>query len=174
MMLVYIYFEVTMPKLFKLEAVFYYMTFFIFGFAVHEYYNSIKKWSLKFWYGPLGLFLVLNAVFAKWLFNEAPYLYRFLLPFTGSWALMTIAFLMSTLNPTKKILRFINYCGVYSLQFYLFTFAYPFIRIVVVKTLHVTSPQHIIPSVFVLQLIFIVIIVEITRRIKWLKVPCGY
>lgn len=174
MMLVCIYFEVTLPRLFKLESVFYFMTFFISGFAIQEHYNNIKKWSMKFWYVPMGLFLILNVFFAKWLFLETPFVYRFLLPYTGSWALMTIAFLMSNLNPSKKILRFVNYCGVYSLQFYLFTFAYPFIRIVVVKTLHINSPQFIIPLVFVLQLVFIVIIVEISRRIKWLKVPCGY
>lgn len=32
----------------------------------------------------------------------------------------------------------------------------------------------ILGSVFVLQFITITIIVEVTRRIKWLKIPCGY
>lgn len=43
-----------------------------------------------------------------------------------------------------------------------------------VSVLHVSNPVIIVLSVFVLQLIAITIIVEITRRIKWLKIPCGY
>lgn len=41
----------------------------------------------------------------------------------------------------------------------------------IVNGLHVTNPFVILISVFVLQLITITVIIEITRRIKWLKNP---
>ena len=87
---------------------------------------------------------------------------------------MTIAFQLEKIIERSRVAQYIEYSGKYSLQFYLFTFCYPIIRYVIVSVLHVTNSVVIVLSVFVLQLIAITIIVEITRRIKWLKIPCGY
>lgn len=87
---------------------------------------------------------------------------------------MTMAFQLEKVIEKSKVAQYIEYCGKYSLQFYLFTFCYPLIRWGVVSVLHIANPFVILTSVFVLQLITITIIVEVTRRIKWLKIPCGY
>ena len=88
--------------------------------------------------------------------------------------MMTLAFQMEKVREKNYVVKYIEYCGKYSLQFYLFTFCYPIIRWGIVSVLHVTNPVVIILSVFVLQLITITIIVEVSRRVKWLKIPCGY
>ena len=73
-----------------------------------------------------------------------------------------------------KVVKYIAYCGRYSLQFYLFTFAYPVIRTIVVNTLHVTSPFLIFSLVLIMQLVIMTLIVELTRNVKILKIPMGY
>lgn len=72
------------------------------------------------------------------------------------------------------VMRYIAYIGRYSLQFYLFTFAYPIIRIIVVNVWHVTNPFAVVGFVMLLQLLVMTPLVEITRRIKFLKIPMGY
>ena len=149
------------------------MEFFIAGYALSEFYPAIKTWSLKRWWLVYAVFIVANLIFIEAL-CQIPFVFRFILPFTGTLAVMTMASQLERVIEKSKVAQYIEYCGKYSLQFYLFTFCYPIIRIVIVSLLHVTNPFIILVSVFVLQLIAITIIVEITRRIKWLKIPCGY
>lgn len=88
--------------------------------------------------------------------------------------MMTMAFQLEIVVEKSRVAQYIEYCGKYSLQFYLFTFCYPLIRWGIVTVLHIKNQFVILSSVFVLQLVAITIIVEITRRIKWLRIPCGY
>lgn len=171
--LIVIYFLNFLPTIFALDKVFHFMVFFIAGFAINEYYSNIKQWALKYWWAIYVVFILANIVFVEILSKE-PFVFRFILPFTGTLAVMTMAFQLEKIITKSKIAQYIEYCGKYSLQFYLFTFCYPLIRWGIVSVLHVTNPLVILLSVFVLQLITITIIVEITRRIKWLKIPCGY
>ena len=171
--LIGIYFLDFMPTIFALHKVFYFMIFFVAGYALSEYYLAIKAWALKWWWLIYMVFVVANIVFVEKLFH-VPFVFRFMLPFTGTLAVMTMAFQLEKVIKRSKIAQYVEYCGKYSLQFYLFTFCYPVIRTVIVSVLHISNPFIIISSVFVLQLITISIIVEITRRIKWLKVHCGY
>lgn len=149
------------------------MIFFIFGYMLNEYYPTIKSWALKNWWLVYLVFIIVNIAFINVLV-EIKFIFRFVCPLTGTLAVMTMAFQLEKIIEKSKVAQYIEYCGKYSLQFYLFTFCYPLIRTLIVSVLHVTSPIVILLSVFVLQLITITIIVEITRRIKWLKIPCGY
>lgn len=162
-----------LPTIFALNKVFYFMVFFLAGYMLDEYYPSIKSWALKYWWVIYVVFVLANIVFIDQLI-KVKFLYRFILPFTGTLGVMTMAFQLEKVVEKSKVAQYIEYCGKYSLQFYLFTFCYPLIRWGIVSVLHVTNPFVILSSVFVLQLIAITIIVEVTRRIKWLKVPCGY
>lgn len=168
-----VYFLDFLPTIFALDKVFYFMVFFLAGYMLDEYYPSIKSWSLKYWWVIYVVFVLANIVFIDQLI-KVKFLYRFILPFTGTLGVMTMAFQLEKVIANSKVAQYIEYCGKYSLQFYLFTFCYPIIRTVIVSVLHVTNPFLILLSVFILQLIAITIIVEITRRIKWLKIPCGY
>lgn len=172
-MLIGVYFLDFLPTLFALDKVFHFMVFFIAGYALNEYYLSIKQWSLKYWWLVYAVFIVVNIVFVVSLY-KVPFVFRFILPFTGTLAVMTMAFQLEKIIEKSKVAQYIEYCGKYSLQFYLFTFCYPLIRWGIVSVLHITNPFVILTSVFVLQLITITIIVEVTRRIKWLKILCGY
>ncbi len=172
-MLIVVHFLGFMPSFLALGKVCHYMEFFIAGYAVSKYYPTIKAWALKCWWLVYSVFIVVNIIFIETL-CQIPFVFRFILPFTGTLAVMTMAFQLEKVIEKSKVAQYIEYCGKYSLQFYLFTFCYPIIRIVIVSVLHVTIPFIILVSVFVLQLIAITIIVEITRRIKWLKIPCGY
>ena len=172
-LLTVVYFWDFLPTIFALDKVFYFMVFFLAGYMLDEYYPAIKTWALKWWWLIYAVFFVANIVFIETLCH-IPFVFRFVLPFTGTLAVMTMAFQLEKVIEKSKVVRYIEYCGKYSLQFYLFTFCYPLIRWGIVSVLHVTNPFIILSSVFVLQLITITIIVEITRRIKWLKIPCGY
>lgn len=171
--LIGIYFLDFLPTLFALDKVFHFMVFFIAGYALDEYYPAIKTWALKWWWLIYAVFIVANIVFVETL-RHIPFVFRFVLPFTGTLAVMTMAFQLEKVIEKSRVAQYIEYCGKYSLQFYLFTFCYPLIRWGIVSVLHVSNPFVILSLVFVLQLITITIIVEITRRIKWLKIPCGY
>ena len=171
--LIVVYFLDFLPTMFALDKVFHFMVFFIVGYALNEYFPSLKLWSLKYRWLVYAVFFVVNIVFVESLY-KVPFVFRFILPFTGTLAVMTMAFQLEKVIEKSKVAQYIEYCGKYSLQFYLFTFCYPLIRWGIVSVLHVTNPFVILTSVFVLQLIAITIIVEVTRRIKWLKIPCGY
>lgn len=171
--LIGVYFLDFMPTIFALKKVFHFMVFFIAGYALNEYYPNIKQWALKYWWIIYVVFVVAHIIFIESL-RMVPFVFRFILPFTGTLAVMTMAFQLEKVVEKSKVAQYIEYCGKYSLQFYLFTFCYPLIRWGIVSVLHVTNPFVILISLFVLQLISITIIVEITRRIKWLKIPCGY
>lgn len=168
-----VYYFNFMPKIFALDKVFYFMVFFLAGFVIENSYPSIKAWSLKHWWLIYIIFVIANLLFVDELV-KVKFLYRFILPFTGTLAVMTMAFQLEKVIERSKVAHYIEYCGKYSLQFYLFTFCYPLIRWGIVSVLHVTNPFLILSFVFILQLIAITIIVEITRRVKWLKIPCGY
>ena len=171
--LIVVFFLDFLPTIFALDKVFHFMVFFIAGYALNEYYPSIKAWALRWWWLVYAVFIMANIVFIE-TFCRIPFVFRFILPFTGTLAVMTMAFQFEKVIEKSKVAQYVEYCGKYSLQFYLFTFCYPLIRWGIVSVLHVTNPFIILISVFVLQLITITIIVEITRRIKWLKIPCGY
>ena len=171
--LIGVYFLDFLPTIFALDKVFHFMVFFIAGYAISEYYPSIKVWTLRCWWLVYAVFVVVNIIFIGTL-SQIPFVFRFILPFTGTLAVMTMAFQLEKVIEKSKVAQYIEYCGKYSLQFYLFTFCYPLIRWGIVSVLHVTNPVVILISVFVLQLITSTIIVEVTRRIKWLKIPCGY
>ena len=168
-----VYFLDFMPTIVALDKVFYFMVFFLAGYMLDEYYPAIKAWSLKYWWIIYIVFALANIIFIETLCNVT-FVFRFILPFTGTLAVMTMAFQLEKVIEKSKVAQYIEYCGKYSLQFYLFTFCYPLIRWGIVSVLHITNPFVILTSVFVLQLITITIIVEVTRRIKWLKIPCGY
>ena len=166
-----IYFLNVLPSFMKLDDVFYYMVFFLAGYVLKEKWQDVKRFCAKYWYITFSLFILLNLAFVMWI-AKIPFLFKFVLPFTGFFACQSFAELLSriTIAPVK----YITYCGKYSLQFYLFTFCYPIIRWGIVSVMHITNPVVILLSVFILQLITITIIVEISRRIRFLRIPCGY
>ncbi len=166
-----LYFLKVMPEFMKLNDVFYFMVFFLAGYMVKDVWPDTKRFCAKYWYATIPVFLLANLVFVMPLV-KIPFVFRFILPFTGFLASQSIAELLARTDAAPR--KYIAYCGKYSLQFYLFTFCYPIIRWGIVSVLHITNPVVILLSVFVLQLITITIIVEISRRIRFLKIPCGY
>ena len=172
-LLTIVYFIDFLPTIFALDKVFFFMVFFLVGYLINDYHSAIKNWLLKYWWLNYMVIVVANIVFIETLY-KMPYVFRFILPITGTIAVMTMAFQLEKVIKKSKVTQYIEYCGKYSLQFYLFTFCYPLIRWGIVSVLHITNPVVILLSVFILQLITITIIVEVTRRIRFLKIPCGY
>ena len=165
------------PSWFMMDRVVWFISYFLLGMFLSQYYEIVRPFVTKFCWALLTLFILLNIVFVITL-QENGFIWYVVLPLIGTALFMSMSFLID--NCWKKkgsqpaVVRYIEYCGKYSLQFYLFTFAYPVIRIVVVNVFHISSPFAIVALVMILQLIVITIIVEITRRIKWLKIPMGY
>lgn len=171
--LIVIYLLNLLPSLFALKKVFLYMVFFITGYMIRDWYTDIKSWSLKNWWLIYSVFILFNLAMIEILCKNQ-FIFKFILPLIGTLAVSTMAFQLEKVIERSKVAQYIEYCGKYSLQFYLFTFCYPLIRWGIVSVLHITNPIIILVSVFVLQIITSTIIVEITRKIKWLKIPCGY
>lgn len=164
-------FETT--SIFALNKVCYFTIFFLLGYTLADYYRKFKQWATTYRWLVYAVFIIVNILLLKPCRN-IPLLYQFILSLTGSAAVMTVAFQLEKSLERNKIVQYIEYAGKYSLQFYLLTFCYPIIRTVLISVLHVSNAVVILVSVFFLQLIAITIIVEITRRIKWLKIPFGY
>ena len=170
--LIIVYFLGFLPKIFLLDSMFYYLIFFVAGYALKDSFYAIKVWSLKYWWIVYGVAILANGVFILPL-AKIPFLFRFVLPLTGTCAVMTMAFQLEKIVLKSKIVQFVEYCGKYTLQFYLFPGAV-IARVLAINVLHMSNPFVIIVSVFFLQVLIQTILVEITRRIKWLKIPCGY
>lgn len=166
-----------LPEVFKLDMVVWYISFFLIGMYLNQFYMEIRKWNTKYALAVILAFVILNIVFVRTLMTILP-LKIMVLPLTGTIGVMTISWLLDDWCKKKgkenAIAKYIAYCGRYSLQFYLFTFAYPIIRYVVVNVFHITSPLPVFTVVFVSQLIVMTVIVEVTRRIRILKIPMGY
>lgn len=169
--LVIVYFFDFLPDVFCLKKVFYFMVFFLSGYALSEYYLILKKYFLRFWWLIAIVAVLCNVVFILPLANNT-FVFRFVLPYTGTAAAMTMAFMLERVD-NNKVTEYIKYCGKYSLQFYLFPSG-SIARVFVIWVLHLTNPFLILVSMFILQLIILTSLVEVTRRIKWLKIPCGY
>ena len=169
--------SVEFPRYFLMGDVFWFMGFFLLGMYLKQYINDFRRWNTKYAIGLILTFVVLNIVFVTQLIS-IPLMRTVVLPITGSICILTISYLMDDackkLGYEPKVVKYIAYCGRYSLQFYLFTFAYPVIRTIVVNTLHVTSPFLIFSLVLIMQLVIMTLIVELTRNVKILKIPMGY
>ncbi len=170
--LIIVYYLEFMPRIFLLYKVFYYLIFFVVGYAIKDYFYNIKTWALKYWWIVYGVALLANVVFIVQL-EKISFVFRFVLPITGSLAVLTLASQMEKIYLKSKIVQFVEYCGKYTLQFYLFP-STPVARVLVINVLHISNPFLIIITMFFFQIIIATILVEITRRIKWLKIPCGY
>ena len=170
--LIIVYYLGFTPHVFLLDKVFYYLVFFVVGYGVKDYFYNIKTWTLKYWWIVYGVALLANMVFIVQL-EKISFVFRFVLPITGSLAVLTLASQMEKIYLKSKIVQFVEYCGKYTLQFYLFP-STPVARVLVINLLHISNPFLIIITMFFFQIIIATILVEITRRIKWLKIPCGY
>lgn len=173
-LLICIYYMNFLPSVFLLNKVFYYVFFFIIGYYVRNYYGQIKEWLLRYWMLVYALAIILNVLFVVELRNFS-IVYRFILPIIGTCASFLLAFhIESYLNGNNMIVRYVKWCGKYSLQIYLMSFAFPIIRYVIINVLHIENPFVIVSSVFVLQLICITLIVEVTKRIKGVRYLFGF
>lgn len=166
-----------LPREFLLFKVATMIPFFFVGMFTNQYYSHIKGWLVHNFLWVVLLFIIVNIVFVIPL-SKIELVNKFFLPNIGITFILALASIIEqySLHLEKKplILHYLEYCGKYSLQFYLFTFAYPVIRVGVVNWLHITNPYLIIMLVMSLQLISITLIIEITRRIKILTIPMGY
>lgn len=164
-----------LPDVFKIDMVVWYISFFLIGMYMNQFYVEFRKWNTKYAIGVIVVFVILNIVYVRSLM-PIPAFKIILLPLTVG--VMTISWLLDDWCKQKGkecfTANYIAYCGRYSLQFYLFTFAYPIIRYVVVNVLHITTPLPVFTLVFLLQLIVMTAIVEVSRRISFLKIPMGY
>lgn len=166
-----------MPKEFLIKDVVRFLPFFLLGMYANQFYAQLNCLFLKYWWFLAIIFCILNVLLVVNLM-KIPITQRLILPLTGTSFFMALAFVIENIqkhnNHKSYTAHYIAYCGRYSLQFYLFTFAYPIIRTVVVNVWHITNPFAIVGLVMIMQLLVITMIIEITRRIKILKIPMGY
>lgn len=167
-----------MPEAFQLDKLWKHLPYFLLGIYCNQWLHLMKK--VKTWHIILSsaIFIACNIVFL-FPIRSIPVLKWIFLPISGIVLFMCISIFMNRLAKEHEaadniVMRYIAYIGKYSLQFYLFTFAYPIIRSIVVNVWHVTNPFAVVGLVMLLQLLVMTPLVEITRRIKFLKIPMGY
>lgn len=168
---------VDMPRLFLFDDIVKFLPFFLVGMWINRYYEQYKRGSVQWFGGIAVIFAMMNVVFVLAL-KRISIMSMLILPLVGTAFFMSLAFVIERWSTKVKCqffsIRYLAYCGRYSLQFYLFTFAYPIIRHGVVNVMHVSEPFLVFILVFLLQLIIMTGIIEVTRRIKILKIPMGY
>lgn len=168
---------VPLPEIFKINDIVRYLPFFLIGMYVNRFYEQYKENSIRFFVLIVVVYALMNIVFVL-ILNKMSIMRTLVLPLTGTAFFMALAFMIEKWCIMSKrisyIVSYIAYCGKYSLQFYLFTFAYPVIRYVVVSVMHISEPLVIFTLVLIFQLVVMTIIIELTRRIKFLKIPMGY
>lgn len=167
-----------MPEEFQLDKLWKHLPYFLLGLYCNQWLHLMRK--VKAWHFVLfsAAFVLCNIVFL-FPIRSIPVLKWIFLPTVGKALFMSISILMNRLATEHGasdniVMRYIAYIGKYSLQFYLFTFAYPIIRIIVVNVWHVTNLIAIVALVMVLQLLVMTPLVEITRRFRFFKIPMGY
>lgn len=165
------------PDIFCISTVIRFLPFFVFGYALNYYYNTIYSFCIKLnnFQAIFVVFILLNFVFVEYL-KQINYIWLWILPLTGSIAYLTISWYFDKTHEKTDgfFLKFVIYCGKYSLQLYLFSFLYPIIRMLPTYVFHNENPFFIIPFVYIMQLLCAISIIEVTRRIKFLKIPFGY
>lgn len=166
-----------LPNLLLFDKVVKYIPYFLIGVYTSQYYKEIRTALCKSFFPLILLFAVMNVFFVRFLFSVSP-LKVMLLPFVGSALIMSLSFYIEDITKRSGrdnwLSKSLQYCGKYSLQFYLFELAYPIIRIEVARIIPETQPLLIILFVFVLQLISAIITVEISKRLSFFKPLMGY
>lgn len=168
-----------LPTIFTINKVFYYSVFFIVGIIFRDNYQNIvtifSKRNIQWLI--IVLFVSCNIVFVRQL-AAIPIIGNYFVQIIGCVTIYFLSYKLSTKsylsNISKKIIGFIKYAGKYSLQFYLLGFPFAIIRHIVINVVQLTNPYLIVLTIFVSQLLSIIVIIEITRKIKFLKVPLGY
>lgn len=152
-----------------------YTSFFLLGITLREHYEGYVKLMNKGWYVTLSAmaFVALNVIPAPWPYDilDVQYIAKALVGANITWI---ACYHMSKLDETLPIMRYINYVGRYSLQFYLLLFPVAISAYVVGTLLNITNAAAITILMMIGQIIGITALVEITRRIPWLKYPLGY
>lgn len=161
-----------LPHIFLIDKVVLYLPFFLIGGILKSNFSFLQKFITKYSWIIYVVFGVCNVCLVRSLI---------VIPFVGNYVLAVIgccnfiAISERIARYTESIvLKVIRYMGKYSLQFYLFTFPYPIIRYIITNVLGVTNSVVIVMSVFILQIVTIGVIVELGKRIKFLKIPMGY
>ncbi len=164
------------PTIFLIDLTMKYIPFFFLGMYMSNYYQQIKIFLIKSFSYISILFVILNICLVT-RFSRMPFVWDYVLPIIGTAFFAGLAVLIEKRvfhKSSNKIFDYISYSGKYSLQFYLFSFAYPIIRTVVVSILHIYNPLAIVTIIFFGQLVAITIIIEITKRVRILRIPMGY
>lgn len=165
-----------LPHIFLINEIVRFLFFFLLGCVYKNNYQKINTIIIKYRYVVYGLFILCSIVFVRDIL-PIPIFGDYIIQIIGIAACFIFSFHIITLEDKigdNKVVGYIKYAGKYSLQFYLMSFAFPIIRTVTINILHFTNPFLIVSFVFIFQLICITIIIEVTRRIKFLKVPLGY
>lgn len=149
--------------------------FFGVGFFFRQYYASYLNLMKQkgFVFGSTVCFLVLNVVLIPFESQNAA-LMRVLLPFSGVNMAWIVCWYLSRVGEDNAAIRFVLHIGKYSLQYYLLLFPVAVLGYVIGVKLQVADAALITLMMFVGQIIFITLLVEITRRIPILKYPLGY
>ncbi len=158
-----------------IDLVMRFFPFFLMGMWLREHYDAYCRLMSSRWFIAVSAaaFGVMNILFVPQLSIVACFRYVFM-PITGVNIIWIVCYHLRKVPADKCAMRYLLYVGRYSLQFYLLLFPVAVIGYLLGVVLHVTDVAWITVLMFVGQVISITALVEITRRIPWLKYPLGY
>lgn len=153
-----------------IEKIMFYTFHFLLGYIFYEHFKEKILVHKRICY----FFLLLVPIdFICVYFIQEGLIFDYILSIIGSLEVI-VASKLICISRFKSLTDFLGYIGRNSLQFYLFAFGYPIIRVVMVSFFKITDPLVLVPSIFILQIISTILIVEFLRRIRILRIPCGF
>lgn len=158
-----------------IDLVMRFFPFFIIGMWLREHYDEYCRLMASRWFiaASAVAFFVMNILLVPQLSVIACFKYV-IMPVTGANFTWTVCYHLRKVPADKCVMRYLLYVGRYSLQFYLLLFPVAAIGYLLGVVLHVTDVALITAVMFVGQVMSITALVEMTRRIPWLKYPLGY
>lgn len=112
----------------------------------------------------IAIYIIINGFLYKAIYPLQQYAYLY--TFIGC----AVCFVISSSTVDTIVGKALGYVGRYSLQFYILNgFALVPARMVVVKILHINEPWMIVTTVFVLNLVLEIIMLEILKRMPFVR-----
>ena len=164
-----------MPGAFLLGTVCHFSIFFLIGYVIKDYYESLRESVMDHKTLLIILFALCNGLYFMDMHSA---LKSYCLPIIGTVGTFAFSFALLKYSQNRiidRIVKSIKYVGCYSLQFYVFTgFVLVIARTLIVKVVGLQSPFTVIPAVFVVQMVLATAGVWVCKRIKLTNKLMGY
>lgn len=166
---------VTLPKLFRINSVVYYLPYFFFGRVLVKYMKRDIRPGMSLFLILMCIILYFILIRCDWQLRELKYIKAFSMMITFFLIVKMMLKKENTIQVIGGINNFLRQASTYSLQVYMFNgFILVAIRTLLVNIMHVTNPIVVIPLIVASNfLITLPLSKYLLSRTKWIAWLCG-